>query len=230
MSISGAGPTLAPVAEAISRTDLIVDAIRAGILRGDLQPGEALVERELAARLGVSKTPIREALKVLARSGLVTISPFRGAQVREVHPELARSIYEVRMLLEPEAVRLSLASQDNARIAEARAILRDARIAAERSDFTGLSVENRRFHRLIYAHSGNDILTGFLDEVQDQVALIATVAWRRRRTWGKEASEHAAIIDALEAANGELAAQLVKLHITGSLASLSQVLADAESA
>ena len=229
MSISEAGPALAPVAEAISRTDLIVDAIRAAILRGDLQPGEPLVEREVAKRLGVSKTPVREALKVLARSGLVTISPFRGAQVREVHPELARSIYEVRILLEPEAVRRSVASQDKSRIAEARGILRDARAAGERSDLTALSGYNRRFHRLIYAHSGNDILTGFLDDVQDQVALIATVAWRRRRTWEQEASEHEAILDALAAADGERASQLVERHISSSLASLSHVLPDAES-
>jgi DNA-binding GntR family transcriptional regulator len=203
---------------------LIVDAIRAAILQGELQPGEALVERDLAARLGVSKTPIREALKVLARSGLISNSPFRGAFVCGVTPELARSIYEVRRLLEPEAVRLSLTSQDSQRLSEGRAVLREARAAGERGDHRALSVYNRRFHRLIYAHSGNDVLTRMLDDVQDQVALIATVAWRRRRTWEREASDHERILAALADLDGNRAADLVRQHIERSLASLMQVL------
>src|SRR5215510_8322194 len=92
---------LAPVADPVSRTDLIHDELRSAILRGDLRPGTPLVERELAERLGVSKTPVREALKILAQRGLVTLSTFKGAQVREVDAPLARSIYEVRLLLEP---------------------------------------------------------------------------------------------------------------------------------
>src|SRR5882672_5395212 len=88
-----------------SRTDFVLEWIKAGILSGKLRPGQALVEAELAVALVVSKTPVREALKTLAGSGLVVMSPYKGASVRIVDAELARAVYEVRAVMEPEAVR-----------------------------------------------------------------------------------------------------------------------------
>ncbi len=88
-----------------SRTEAVLDAIKHAILAGELRPGQSLVETELAQLLGVSKTPVREALKTLARAGLVTMSPYRGATVRAIDPASAAAIYDLRLLLEPEAVR-----------------------------------------------------------------------------------------------------------------------------
>jgi DNA-binding GntR family transcriptional regulator len=88
-----------------SRTEAVLDAIKHAILAGELRPGQGLVETELAQLLGVSKTPVREALKTLAGAGLVTMSPYRGATVRAIDPVSAAAIYDLRLLLEPEAVR-----------------------------------------------------------------------------------------------------------------------------
>ncbi|HWG02754.1 MAG TPA: GntR family transcriptional regulator, partial [Trebonia sp.] len=87
-----------------SRTIAVFDAIKHAILSGELRPGQPLVEAELAGILGVSKTPVREALKTLAGTGLVTISPYRGAVVRVIADAEARHIYDVRQILEPEAL------------------------------------------------------------------------------------------------------------------------------
>src|ERR1700691_301617 len=87
------------------RTAAVLDAIKHAILAGELRPGQGLVETELAQLLGVSKTPVREALKTLAGAGLVTMSPYRGATVRAIDPASAAAIYDLRLLLEPEAVR-----------------------------------------------------------------------------------------------------------------------------
>ena len=95
-----------------SRADLVVDAITRAILTGDLPPGSRLVERDVASLLGVSKTPVREALKVLERKGLTTVNAFRGAEVRIVDETLARDVYGVRVLLEPAAVRQSIGLYD----------------------------------------------------------------------------------------------------------------------
>ena len=88
-----------------SRTEAVLDAIKHAILAGELRPGQGLVETELAQMLGVSKTPVREALKTLAGAGLVTMSPYRGATVRAIDPASAAAIYDLRLLLEPEGVR-----------------------------------------------------------------------------------------------------------------------------
>ena len=92
------------------RTAAVLEAITRAILTGELPPGRSLVETELAAALGVSKTPVREALKTLAGTGLVTMSPYRGATVRAIDDATARQIYDMRLLLEPEAVRRAVAA------------------------------------------------------------------------------------------------------------------------
>ncbi len=91
------------------RTAAVLDAISRAILTGELPPGRSLVEADLATALGVSKTPVREALKTLAGAGLVTMSPYRGAAVRAIDDATARNIYDMRLLLEPEAVRRAVA-------------------------------------------------------------------------------------------------------------------------
>jgi DNA-binding GntR family transcriptional regulator len=95
---------LQPVARSTTRTDLVTDSIRAAILSGRIRQGETLVERRLAEQLGVSKTPVREALIGLAATGLVIISPNRGVTVRVVGPDDLRKAYEIRLLLEPWAI------------------------------------------------------------------------------------------------------------------------------
>src|SRR6202035_5799713 len=94
-----------------SRTVAVLEAIKHAILAGELKSGRPLVETDLAAVLGVSKTPVREALKTLAGAGLVTMSPYKGASVRMVDDVLAHSVYDIRVLLEPEAVRRSVARE-----------------------------------------------------------------------------------------------------------------------
>jgi DNA-binding transcriptional regulator YhcF (GntR family) len=97
------------------RTAAVLDAIKRAILAGELRPGQGLVEADLARRLGVSKTPVREALKTLAGAGLVTMSPYRGATVRAIDADTGRAIYDMRLLLEPEAVRRAVRrAQDEA--------------------------------------------------------------------------------------------------------------------
>jgi DNA-binding GntR family transcriptional regulator len=86
-----------------SRTEAVLEAVKHAILAGELRPGQSLVETELAQLLGVSKTPVREALKTLAGAGLVTMSPYRGATVRAIDDAAAAAIYDLRLLVEPEA-------------------------------------------------------------------------------------------------------------------------------
>ncbi|MGH4028855.1 GntR family transcriptional regulator [Actinomycetota bacterium Odt1-20B] len=176
-----------------SRTQFVQDAIKHRILTGELTPGQALVETELAEQFGVSKTPVREALKTLAGTGLVVMSQFKGATVRRVDAAMAREVYDVRLLLEPEAVRRVVragvaldAALDSARAALARAD--GAADAAERS------LANREFHRSLYLPCGNPLLVRMLDEVRDQAALVSAVAWAGEPSWEREAAEHREIL------------------------------------
>ncbi|HEV2780078.1 MAG TPA: GntR family transcriptional regulator [Actinophytocola sp.] len=202
-------PTAAPPA---SRTDFVLESIKGAILNGELRPGQALVEAELAARLAVSKTPVREALKTLAGSGLVAMSPYKGASVRIVDAELVRAVYEVRVLMEPEALRRAV--RRKADLSEARDVLAEAqRVAKDGPDQGRMSLINRRFHRAMYAGCGNPLMVAILDDLRDQTALITVAGWGIRPTWKTEIDEHRAVLLAAEQGDADRAAELMRRHI-----------------
>jgi DNA-binding GntR family transcriptional regulator len=200
---------LTSVAEAVpSRTVVVLDAIKHAILTGELRPGQGLVEADLAGLLGVSKTPVREALKTLAGAGLVTMSPYKGATVRTVDDDLVREVYDMRLLLEPEAVRRAVGRGSD--WGEARRALERSGEATDRAD---RSLANRDFHRGMYLGCGNAMLVRVLDDLRDQTALVSAAAWQRTPTWQEEAAEHEAILAAAVAGDADSAASLLRAHI-----------------
>ncbi|GAA0365484.1 GntR family transcriptional regulator [Microbispora corallina] len=214
---------LQPVARSTTRTDLVADSIRAAILSGRIRQGETLVERRLAEQLGVSKTPVREALIGLAATGLVVISPNRGVTVRVVGPDDLRKAYEVRLLLEPWAIGRAARTGGPEAGRHARAALEEAKALLEGSDMTALSLANRRFHRELYARCGNDLVVTQLDNLQDLAALgTVTVLWRHWPTWREEYQEHEAVLSAVESGDGALAERLTRRHIRRSVVHLSK--------
>ncbi|MGW5905279.1 GntR family transcriptional regulator [Streptomyces althioticus] len=191
-----------------SRTQYVLEEIKRRILTGRLTPGQALVETDLAAQFGVSKTPVREALKTLAGTGLVVMSQYKGVTVRMVDADMAREVYDVRLLLEPEALKRAVrrgASLDDAREALTRAD--GATDTAERS------LANREFHRALYLPCGNPLLGRMLDEVRDQAALVSAVAWAADPSWEREADEHRVILDLALAGDADGAARALHAHI-----------------
>lgn len=199
-----------PTVSVPSRTEAVLDAVKHAILTGRLRPGQALVETELAAQLGVSKTPVREALKTLAAAGLVTMSPYKGAVVRTVDDTLANSVYDIRLLLEPEAVRRAVERGGQSHLAAAEAALDAADHAADQAD---RSLANREFHRALYLDCGNDLIVGVLDRLRDQTALVSAAVWTTTPSWEQEAAEHRAILEAASSGAAEGAADLLRKHI-----------------
>ncbi len=198
-----------------SRTEAVLDAIKHAILAGELKPGRSLVETELAQLLGVSKTPVREALKTLAGAGLVTMSPYRGATVREIDLAAAAAIYDLRLLVEPEAVGRAVraaATADGQHWAEAGAAL-DASAAAQ--DQAQRSLANRDFHRALYLGCGNSLIVKVLDDLRDQTALVSAMSWQQAPSWEQEATQHRAILAAAQAEDADLATGLLRQHISG---------------
>jgi DNA-binding GntR family transcriptional regulator len=196
-----------------SRTAHVLETVKAGILNGQFKPGAALVENELAGQFGVSKTPVREALKALEGSGLVVIRPYTGTTVRELSEQDALAIYDMRLLLEPEAVRRSVDAGSDLTAAE-QALER----AALADDPSTRSTANRDFHRGLYAGCDNPLLIRTLDGLRDQTALVSTSSWARVPSWEEEAREHAAILAQVHAGNAEEAAALLHRHIDGFVA------------
>jgi DNA-binding GntR family transcriptional regulator len=198
-----------------SRTELVLEEIRRAILTRRLLPGQPLVEMELASQLGVSKTPVREALKILSGSGLVTFSPYKGASVRVVDRSLAMAVYDVRLLLEPEAVGRAVRNQVD--FAAAASALESAAAAIESGDHAELSLLNRAFHQAMYFGCGNPLLISVLDDLRDRAALISVVGWETSPSWEIEWQEHQAILAVATAGEDDKATELTRRHIQGFL-------------
>lgn len=209
---------LAPLTQSTSRSDLVAASIRDAILQGKLEPGATLVERRLADMLGVSKTPVREALISLAATGLVTINVNRGVRVRRLELEDICKLYELRMLLEPWAVAWGDGRRGRMKHEEARRALAEAEELLDGDDSAALSLKNRAFHRALYSRCQNDLVVARLDEIQDLVALgVVNLLWQRWPTWREEYDEHRAILSAAEKGQRDKVERLAREHVERTL-------------
>ena len=192
-------------------TRLIVDKLRERILSGAIAGGERLVEARLSEELGVSRMPVREALRKLASEGIVTIEPRRGATVTQFSEEQVREMVEVRATLEGLNARLAARRRDPAKMAELQNILSEGARLAEGGDPMVLIRLNERFHDALANIASNSILRDTMRSLRDRTALLFAPL---NRNHGKQIwEEHAAILRAVIAGDSELAAMLAARHV-----------------
>jgi DNA-binding GntR family transcriptional regulator len=217
---------LPPLGRPTSQTDLVAASLREAILAGRFRPDDVLVERRIAEQLGVSKTPVREALILLGNSGLVTVTRNRGVRVRQLTRADARHVYEERVLLEPWAVG-RVARQAEA-IPAAATAHRHADELLRAEDWPAMALQNRLFHRALYRLCPNPMVVATLDELQDLTALATLhVFWEISPTAADEHAEHGAILERVTTGDAEGAEQLMRTHISASLDRLPALAVDA---
>ena len=186
---------------------LILQAIDAGIY----QPGDRLLENELAERFGVSRTPVREALQRLETQSLL-VRDGRSLIVASLDHNQMAELYVVRAELEGLAARLAArhATEEEVRVLEGMVEADRARLA----DPAALARSNRRFHRQIHLASHNRYLVQQLDLVHRPMALMASTSLAVEGRGAKAVAEHAAIVAAIRAGDGDAAARALKTHIS----------------
>ena len=204
---------ISPLTDQRLLTDRVYETLREAIFALELEPGSPLVERDLAARLGVSKSPVREALQRLAVEGLVTQSPYRGTTVVTIGPDEVDQIYALREVLEAFAVELATPRLTRADVERARQILARSEAAIESEDRALLAQVNREFHGLFGECSGNHFLAGTVASLQDRVRVISVMGWRSRPTMREEYLQHAAVLDAAATGDAGQAAAAMRDHI-----------------
>jgi DNA-binding GntR family transcriptional regulator len=183
------------------------------IVSGLIVPGARLDEQMLATEMGVSRTPLREAISRLVEKGLVEYRPYQGNFVRVLSSREVSEIYQVRRALEELAIRLAAEKMTPERLAEARAILDDLGNAMERGDIDGVNEADDRFHLTIARFSENETLIAALDDLENKVAIIRSVANQNPDVLARTAIQRPQILAALESGDANLAAQLLGQHI-----------------
>lgn len=192
-------------------TQLVVDALRDKILNGAIAQGERLVESRLSEEFSVSRMPVREALRQLAASGLVTIEPRRGATVTAFQGAQLRELVEVRATLEALNAKLAAQRHDPRQIAELNALLAEGmRLASTSGDMETLARLNVRFHDSLGHIAANSVLQEMMRTLRDRTAvLFAPFTNRTQQNW----EEHAAILRAVISGDAELASLLAARHV-----------------
>jgi DNA-binding GntR family transcriptional regulator len=190
---------------------LVADAIRERILAGEFPPGERLAEERLSDELGVSRMPVREALRALASEGIVTLEPRRGASVTAYTEAQVQELVEVRATLEGLNARLAAKRHDPKQIAELKRILEAGSKITEQSALGEIQANNERFHAAVEAIAANSVLMNIVRSLRDRTALIFAKQSRKRvrENW----NEHAGIVRAVIAGDAELAGLLASRHV-----------------
>jgi DNA-binding GntR family transcriptional regulator len=198
----------------------LIEMIRAGAL----PPGGKLDEQGLSESLGISRTPLREAVARLVADSLVERVPYRGNFVRSFTAREVSDLYEVRKVLEGLAATLAVERMSQDDLEEVAHILADAASALERSDLEAYGIADQRFHELIAQRSQNQPLIDALDRLQGQIQIVRAVANQDTALVERTARERPSILAALRARDGEKASRLLQAHIEGvRIAVLSQL-------
>jgi DNA-binding GntR family transcriptional regulator len=185
------------------------------LLSGEIPMGEQLDERELSARLGVSRTPLREAVASLVRAGLVEYFPYRGNYVKKWTAKQVRDLYQVRKSLEVLAIQIATPKLSNEDIDNIRKVLSEAELSLRQGNVQTFGEADSRFHSMIVQKTENSTLIDTLRHLSVQIQMIRTIANRDASVLERTTKERPRILNALEKRDMELAAQLMADHIEG---------------
>ncbi|WP_430781453.1 GntR family transcriptional regulator [Actinoplanes sp. G11-F43] len=202
-----------------TKGDFAYGRLREMILSGGFQPGAVLNQAELARTIGLSTTPLREALRRLKAEGLVELDAHRDARVTSLTGEEARDLLEIRMSLDPLAAALAAERRSTADIREMREAADGLQPLRHRPRFADL-VAHRRFHTAIFSASHNEILISTLDALWDKADRYRRLALETGRTQDErdqKAAEHRELLDCVINRDATGAAAVMRRHIDTSL-------------
>jgi DNA-binding GntR family transcriptional regulator len=201
----------------------VVSVLRNLIVRGDLQPGMRLPERSFCARLKISRTPLRESLRVLASEGLIELLPNRGARVAKLTPLDIQHLFEVLGCLEARAGKLACERASDAEVCEIRAIHRRMFthfLAHRMAEYLDL---NRVIHDRIVEAAHNPVLESAYHNVSNRILWACALSNQQsEQRWEAAMHEHEQIIQALEQRSGERLATLLESHLANKYEALGK--------
>jgi DNA-binding GntR family transcriptional regulator len=186
--------------------------LRRAILSGHFKPGDRLVEHELATDLNVSRAPVRDALRILAGEGLLTLIPHQGAIISPITPELVVDAFSVRAVLEAMATRLGLAHLAPADLVRLSALVDDMEEAGRRGDVASLVDQDIAFHRILTEASQRPVLLEALRAIANKTYLLIS-ATRYAFPLDKLAGLHAEILETVRGGDPDHVEQVVRSHI-----------------
>ena len=204
--------------------DVVFDTLRQAILRGELKPGERLMEIQLANKLGVSRTPIREALRKLELEGLVNMVPRKGAEVADITEKSLRDVLEVRKALEELSVQLACEKITEEEIEELKRVAERFKDTLDDQDVTKIAEADVAFHDVIYTATDNQKLILLLNNLREQMYRYRVEYLKKEEAYPQLIAEHEELIDNISKRNKEEATRIMCEHIDNQVATVINVI------
>lgn len=199
--------------ELLPLRDVVFNSLREGILTGELKPGERLMEIHLANRLGVSRTPIREAIRMLELEGLVTMIPRRGAEVANISRQDLEDVLEVRRALDVLAVTLACERITDEEVDKLEIAAKEFEQFTKEKDATTIADADVRFHDIILMASRNNRLIQMVNNLAERIYRYRLEYIKDSSTHSRLIEEHTAILSAVKSRDIVAAKKVVELHI-----------------
>ncbi|MDF2615115.1 MAG: GntR family transcriptional regulator [Clostridia bacterium] len=193
--------------------DIVFQTLRKAILTGELEPGERLMEIQLGEKLGVSRTPIREAIRKLELEGLVIMVPRKGAQVAQFTEKDIQDVLEVRAALEALAAKIACKRMDDRAFLKLQLAITEYEYAAREKDVETMIEKDVEFHETIFNATQNDKLIQLFNNLREQVHRYRIAYLKNVGESELVHTEHLELLDALKQRNEELAEDIAAKHI-----------------
>ena len=201
------------MSEYLPLRDVVFNTLRHAILKGELEPGERLMEIALAQKLGVSRTPIREAIRKLELEGLVVMVPRKGAEVADITEKDLRDVLEVRTALEELSIELAMKNMNDDDYKQLREANELFAKDSEGDDLIKIAEADVAFHEIIYMATGNKRLIQMINNLREQMYRYRLEYIKDKSTHARLVEEHNKIIDSMKKNDITAAKAAIKLHV-----------------
>ena len=204
--------------------DVVFNTLREAILKGELQPGERLMELQLASKLGVSRTPIREAIRMLEQEGLAVTMPRKGAEVARMTLKDMEDVLEVREALDELAARIACAKINDEQLENLKSIRDEFKKSLDSGDVKKIAEEDVRFHDAIYEATDNAKLIALTNNIREQMYRHRVEYLKDQNNYPILIAEHDAIVNALEQRDKEMVTAEMHTHVVNQAVAVKAVI------
>lgn len=208
--------------------DVVFNTLREAILKGELKPGERLMELQLAAKLGVSRTPIREAIRMLEQEGLAVTIPRKGAEVARMTEKDMEDVLEIREALDELAAKIACTRMTEDQLKQLE-MIKETFVESTRShDVKRIAEADVSFHDVIYEATGNPKLVSMLNNLREQIYRYRVEYLKEEKNYPTLIGEHEAIVEALCARNQNEVVRAMHTHIENQASAVKEIIREQE--
>lgn len=208
--------------------DVVFNTLREAILKGELKPGERLMELQLAAKLGVSRTPIREAIRMLEQEGLAVTIPRRGAEVAKMTEKDMQDVLQVREALDELAASIACELITAEELEQLEQAMQEFELAASTRDIKRIADTDMKFHDIIYHATRNPKLVNILNNLREQMYRYRVEYLKDEKNYPVLFKEHQEILEGLREKNQGLVTDSMRKHVENQAVAVKAIIQNQE--